>query len=198
MKRQNGEMLVVLELLKNLKKEYNITGLAKEISLSPMGVLKILKKLENQEIVNLKKIGKSSVYNINWKNGETEDLVLVLLKNEIRNASPYLKRWGNEVKKINESEISIIFGSVLELEEKSQDIDVLFVVKKGKFDKLKEKINQVNKINEKEIHPIYQTLEDMKKNINKEDKIILGAIKGVIVLGHEKFIELIKKEEKWA
>lgn len=192
MKRQKGEIRVISQLLKNSERDYSIRGISLEIGMSSMGTLKILKKLENNELVSSKKIGKSLIYRLNWKNDDIEEYLIFILKEEAKNSSAYIKRWMNEIKKINLAEISIIFGSILENGEKSNDIDVLFVVKEKNFDDLREKINRVNKINEKEIHPIYQTPDDIKKNINQKNKIILDAIKGVIVLGHREYINLIK------
>ena len=40
---------------------------------------------------------------------------------------------------------------------------------------------------------MYQTKEDIKKNIKKEDKPLLNAIKGVVVFGEDLIIRLIEK-----
>ena len=93
---------------------------------------------------------------------------------------------------LNKADIIIIFGSVLKIGEEAKDIDVLFMVKKKNFNFLKLEIEKLNKINEKKIHPIYQTFWDLKSNLIKNDRIILNAIKGVVVKGENKFIDLIK------
>ncbi len=192
MKKTKNEMRVILNILKSPEKEYNANNLSKVIEITPMGVLKILKRLEKEEILVSRKIGNASIYKINFKNEFALEYITFLLKKEAEQSPPYIKRWIYELKKMNESEIILIFGSVLKIKEKAKDIDVLFVVKQNNFNILKKKIEQLNKINEKKIHPIYQTFDDFKKNIIKQDKVILSAIKGV-VLGDKKFIHLIQK-----
>ena len=71
-------------------------------------------------------------------------------------------------------------------------MDILLVTGQKKFEKLKEEINNINKISEKNIHPIYQSIKDLKNNIENQDKIILGAIKGIVISGHEKLIGVLK------
>ena len=48
-------------------------------------------------------------------------------------------------------------------------------------------------LNVKKIHPIYQTESDLRENIKKEDKIILNAIKGIIIYNEDKFVKLLEK-----
>ena len=78
-------------------------------------------------------------------------------------------------------------------EDSANDIDVLFILKQNNFNALKRKIEKLNEINEKNIHPIYQTFNDLKQNIIKEDKVILNAIKGLVAFGEDNFISLIKE-----
>ena len=193
MKKTKNEMLAVLNILKSPEKEYNANNLSKIIGITSMGTLKILKRLEKEEILISRKIGNSSIYKINFKNEYASEYIAFLLKKEAEQSPPYVKRWNYELKKINESDITFLFGSVLKIKEKAKDIDVLFIVKQNNFNALKKKVEKLNKINEKKIHAIYQTLDDFKKNIIKQDKVILNAIKGVMVLGDKKFIHLIQK-----
>lgn len=194
MKKTNNDMKVILEIAKSLNNNYNANNLSKVLGITSMGTLKILKKLKKEDILTSKKFGKSFIYKINFNNEYALDYIKFLLKNESEFSSPYIKRWVRELKKINEADIIIIFGSVLEVGEKANDIDVLFIVEKNSFNSLKSEIEKLNRINEKKIHPVYQTLEDLKSNIIKEDKIILEAIKGVAVLGGDKLIKLIKNK----
>ena len=46
-------------------------------------------------------------------------------------------------------------------------------------------------MNDKKVHPIYQTKEDLRKNIAKPDKVVLNALKGLVVLGQDTFIEVL-------
>ena len=91
--------------------------------------------------------------------------------------------------------MSILFGSVLRNEKEAKDIDVLLVTvtDKKKFSKLKKEIAEINLINTKQIHPIYQTEEDLKNNIKKGDKVVLNAIKGIVVFGEDMLLKVLEK-----
>src|SRR3989344_2446568 len=117
----NNEMLFVLTLFKNPNREYNASNIAKHMGISPMGALKIAKRLEKENILISKKLGKAVFYRLNTE------------------------------------------------------------------------IEEINLINIKKIHPIYQTKEDFKNNILKNDKIILNAMKGIIVFGEDLIVKLIEK-----
>ncbi|MFO7931675.1 MAG: hypothetical protein R6U97_09745 [Desulfosalsimonas sp.] len=193
MKKTKNKMFAVLRILKSPEKSYNANNLAKVLGITPMGTLKILKKLKKEEILISKKIGNSHIYSLNFKNDFATEYATFLLKQEAESSSPFVKRWIRELKKADEAEISVIFGSALKVEENAKDIDVLFVVNSSKFDSLRKKIKKLNSLNEKKIHPVYQTKADIEKNIQNQDKVILNAIKGVVVLGSKKFVYLIEK-----
>ncbi|MBS3123136.1 hypothetical protein J4437_00715 [Candidatus Woesearchaeota archaeon] len=98
-----------------------------------------------------------------------------------------------EIRKIKSADGAILFGSVLNNQEQARDIDVLFITDSKRIKKLKKEIERINHLNLKKIHPLFQSGEDLKNNILKEDKVILNAIKGFIVFGEEKFIELVEE-----
>ena len=58
---------------------------------------------------------------------------------------------------------------------------------------MKKEIDEINSISMKRIHTMYQTKESMKKNIKKGDKPLLSAVKGIVVFGEDKIINLIRK-----
>ena len=89
----------------------------------------------------------------------------------------------------------VLFGSVLE-KPNPNDIDVLLVTDQKRFPKLQREIKELNEINIKKIHPIYQTYNDIVKNIKKRDKPVLNAIKGIIVFGEERFLEVYNESRK--
>ena len=186
------EMELILFIFKNPEKEYNANNIASKIDITSMGALKIMKKLGKQGILKAKKLGKAVFYKINFGNDYAIGYLTFLLKKEAEQTTNYIKRWIYELKKLKNAEIILLFGSVLEKGSKSNDVDILLVTGQKKFEKLKEEINNINKISEKNIHTIYQSIKDLKKNIENQDKIILGAIKGIVILGHEKLIEVLK------
>lgn len=186
-------MYFVLTIFKFPETEYNANSISKKIGLTPMGVLKIAKSLEKENIILYRELGNAKFYRLNLKNDYARQYVKFLIKREAELALPSIKRWISEIKKIKSANLAILFGSVLRNEKDAKDIDVLFLTDKKQFHKLKREIEEINLINIKQLHPIYQTEEDFKDNIKKEDKVILNAIKGVVVFGEDKFVELLEK-----
>lgn len=192
MKKTDNEMKAILKILKSLNESYNANSLSKILGISSMGTLKILKKLEKEGILKSKQMGNASFYGADLNNEYAIDYLKFLIKKEAEFSNPYIKRWIRELRKINEADIIIIFGSVLNIGEKANDIDILFIVERKSFNSLKSEIEKLNRINEKKIHPVYQTFSDLESNLIKKDKVIINAIKGVIVKGEDKFIDLVK------
>ena len=70
----NNEMLFVLSIFKSPEKEYNANNMAKHLGISPMGALKIAKRLEEENILKSRQIGKARIYKINMKNNYAKEL----------------------------------------------------------------------------------------------------------------------------
>jgi len=191
-----NEIKVLLTILKNPETSYNASNIAKEIGISSMGALKILKRLERENLLHSRQLGKSIFYNFNFKNEYLIEYLTFLLNKEIEQTSSYTKRWAIELKKIKNSELIILFGSVLEKEEKATDVDVLFIINPKKIQLLKIEIEKINMLNDKRIHPIYQSERDFKDNIRNQDKIVLNALKGIIPVGQRKFVDFLKGVHK--
>ena len=190
-----GEMDVILTLIKSPEIIYNANNLSKVIGITSMGTWKILKKLEQEELVKSKKIGKAIIYRINIEDSYTSKYVSLILARESQHTNPKIKRWITEIKKIKNGEVIILFGSILS-KENPNDIDVLLITDQKRFAKLQQEIKEINEINIKKIHPMYQTYEDIIKNIKKKDKPILNAIKGIIIRGEEKFLNIYNESRK--
>ena len=188
-----NEMLFVLSIFKSPEIEYNANSIAKHIKISSMGALKIAKRLEKEGILTSKRLGKAVFYKLNFNSDYVKQYTDFLLKRESEQADPYLKRWINEIKKIKNADASILFGSIIKKKKEAKDIDVLLITNGNNFFKLKEEIEEINLINVKKIHPIYQTEKDLKENIKKRDKPILNAIKGIVIFGEDKLINLFEK-----
>ncbi|MAG15869.1 hypothetical protein CMO88_02305 [Candidatus Woesearchaeota archaeon] len=189
----NKEMLFVLTIFKSPEVEYNANSIAKSIGISSMGALKIAKRLEEENILVSRKLGKARFYKLNFNNEYAKQYIKFLLKRESEQAHFYVKRWISELKNIKSANLAILFGSVLKKHKEARDIDALLITDKKAFAKLKKELEDINLVNVKKLHPIYQTKDDFKKNIKKEDKVILNAIKGVIVFGEDVAISLIRK-----
>lgn len=190
-----NEINIILKLIKSPEVDYNANNLAKVVGITSMGVLKILKKLEKESILKSKKAGQAVFYKVNTINAYTNKYVSLILSREAIYADPRVKRWIEELKKIKNADIIVLFGSVLQ-NSNPNDIDVLFVTNQKRFSKLQEEIKEINEMNIKKIHPMYQTFSDIINNIKKRDKPLLSAIKGIIILGEEKFIEVYNDSRK--
>jgi len=189
----NNEMLFILGIFKSPEREYNANSMAKHIGISSMGALKIAKKLEKDNILVSKEFGKAKFYSLNTRNDYAREYVRFLLKGEAEQAPANIKRWVNEVKKIKNADCAVLFGSILKKQKEAKDIDVLLVTDKRRFSRLKKEIEEINLINVKKLHPVYQTEGDLKKNIKKGDKVVLNAIKGIVVFGEDKIMDMLEK-----
>ena len=189
----NNEMLFVLSIIKNPGVEYNANSIAKIIGISSMGALKIAKRLEKENILIARKLGKANFYRLDFNNDYVMQYIKFLFKREAEQSAPYVKVWISEIKKIKNADATILFGSVLSKHKEAKDIDVALITDKKRFSKLKKEIENINLVNVKRLHPIYQTKEDFKKNIKKGDKALLNAIKGIVVFGEDKIISLLEK-----
>ncbi len=190
-----AEMNVVLILVKSPEVIYNANSLSKVIGITPMGTLKILKRLEQENIVKSKKIGKATTYKVNVEDSYAQKYLSLILVREAQSANPQVKRWITEVKKIKNADVIVLFGSVLEKLNPS-DIDVLVITDQKRFPKIQQEIKELNEINIKKIHPMYQTYDDIIKNIKKRDKPLLNAVKGIVLFGEEKFLEIYNESRK--
>jgi len=189
---KENEMLFALSILKSPEIEYNSNSLAKHMNLSSMGSLKIANRLQKEGVLIFRRVGKAKIYKIS--NSEYAlQYIKLLLKKEAEISHPYLKRWIEEIKKAKSAKSAILFGSVLKKHEDSKDIDILFIVDSKSFAKLKKEIEEINLLNVKKIHPLFQTEEDLEKNISGKDPVILNAIKGVVVFGEDIIIKHLIK-----
>ena len=60
-----NEMLIVLKIFKTPEMEFNANSISKEAGLTPMGALKILKRLEKEDVLASKAAGKAVFYRFN-------------------------------------------------------------------------------------------------------------------------------------
>ncbi|MEK6952928.1 MAG: nucleotidyltransferase domain-containing protein [Nanoarchaeota archaeon] len=184
MKKNNNEMLFVLSVLKSPEIEYNANSIARQIGISSMGALKIAKRLEKEGILSSRKVGRASIYKINLNNYSSQ-YIKFLLKKEAEMSSAYIKMWVRELEKIKSANAVVLFGSVLKKEKEARDIDALIIVSKKNFEKTKKEVEAINMLNEKKVHPVYQTKTDLEKYIKERNKVILNAIKGILVSGDD-------------
>lgn len=187
------EMLFVLSIVKSPEIEYNANSIAKLIGVSSMGALKIAKRLEKENILIARKLGKAKFYKVNFNNDYARQYIKLLFKREAEQSDPYIRVWLSEIKKIKNAYAAILFGSLLRKHKEAKDIDAVLITDKKRFQKLKKEVDGINLVNVKRLHPIYQTKDDFRKNIKKGDKPLLSAIKGIVVFGEDTILSLLEK-----
>ena len=188
-----NKIKVLLFLLKDFSVDYNANSLSKKVHLTSMGALKILKRLEKQELVISKKIGNAVFYKINFASDYARSYLEFILRQETEQSIPRVKRWVKELNKLRDvSEIGLLFGSVLKSEVYS-DVDLLLVIKPSDNIKANKIIHKINELGVKRVNAVKQTNGDFIGNLKKRDKVLLNAIKnGIVLFGYGSFFEVIK------
>ena len=189
----DNEMAFVLNIFKSPEVEYNANSIAKLIGISSMGALKIAKRLEKENIIVSRLLGKAKFYKLAMGSDYVRDYVKFLLRREAEHAHPYIKVWIEEVRKLKSADAAILFGSVLRKQAEAGDIDAVLITDEKKFSRLKKEVEEVNHINVKRLHPVYQSKADFIKNISKGDKVLLSAVKGIAVFGEDVIVEVMRR-----
>ncbi len=182
-----------LTLLKEPLADYNANSLGKKQGISAMGALKILKRLEKQNLLKSRKLGKAVFYKPNLADDYSRRFFELLLEKQAEESDPRIKKWIRELRKLSgKAQAAILFGSVLEKQDHG-DVDVLIILEPTQNDIVEKAIEELNQLNVKKIHAVKQTKEDMVQNIRKGDRIVLEAIgKGIVPFGYGKIVEAIK------
>ncbi|MEK6952986.1 MAG: nucleotidyltransferase domain-containing protein [Nanoarchaeota archaeon] len=194
------ELKIVDLLSKNKEKEFSINEIAQALKESYSFVNRITSKLIVDKVIIKKKIGKSYICSLNFKNEKT--LILINL-NEIQKREEFFNE-EKELKMILEDIIEklrtflkenllsvVVFGSHTKKEAtKLSDID-LFLIVKRRVD-ISRTIRESYAKYGKEISPMILTLKEAENQKNKE--IIKEIIKNHYILyGTENFINFIYK-----
>ena len=192
----NNEKKILKFLLINFNSDYSINEIARKCGLAPNGAYEILKKFEQKEVLSSKKIANSKSYKINFNSIEANKLLELVLIPDYKELK--IKYRYNDLKPLeNITNLCILFGSYITKKEKPNDIDILFVIKKGDYKKYSEVLEKVKRILPLKLHDVIQTKEDLTKNIKKGEKLIIQALsEGAILWGHEFLIEVIKNAKE--
>ena len=192
----NNEKKILKFLLAHFSSDYSINEIAKKCDLAPNGAYEILKKFEEKEILLPKKIANSKSYKINFNSIEANKLLELALIPDYKNSK--IKYRYNDLKPLEDmASLCILFGSYITKKEKSNDIDILFVIKKSDYKKYSEVLEKVKRVLPLKLHDIIQTKEDLTKNIKKEEKLIIQALsEGIVLWGYEFLIKVVKNAVK--
>ncbi len=179
---------IVMLLFRDLSSRHNASTISGLLGVTPRGALKALKHLEAQQFVASEHFGRAIEFKLKYNAILKKSVELFLLEEAELNH----KRWVEEFKNFSEADIILLFGSALRKDRAYNDIDLLLVVEKAKYNALKKKIDEKNAVLPKMIHPIFQTQKDINENFIKKDKVVLNAVKtGVVLKGYSRFVEAI-------
>mgnify|MGYP001593281830 CR=1 FL=1 len=185
------ERETLLILFKDFTGYYNANSISKVLRISHVGAQKIFKRLQKENLIIGRQIGKSIIYKLNMGDDYACRLIAFLLLDE---ANSKFKRWLEEFRELfKKDRMVILFGSTLKNYAAANDIDVMIVIDKKDYKEVKNVLDKKRQILPKKIHSIELTEEDLKKNIKKMHEPIVDAIKnGIVLCGHEKYVEVIK------
>ena len=180
---------IILYLLRNLDL-VNINQISKILSISVGSAFKILKELEKNSIVLCSLLGNAKFYQINLKNNEAIRWCEILLLEEKRDLKGYSKIYAEEIQKFEQSELIILFGSVLRKKD-FNDVDVLFISNKPK--EVAKFCLSLSKIRTKPIVPLILKKEDFIKEIKNKKEAVLNILQtGIILRGESVFLDVLK------
>lgn len=182
-KKNNIKVLRHLAMHKDW--QFNITELARDISINKGILSRLIENLENENLIKITRKGKIKLFSINKDNLFIKDIIISLFEKEADFPKNILE---NLVKKLRDKVESIIlYGSFAKGTAKlSSDIDVLIIVNKKennlekeievfKKDFLKKDlVLRVDIIDILELKNLYKTQEPFIKSVIKNHKLLSG------------------------
>ena len=185
-KKEQEALLIIYKSLANF---YNANSLSKELEITQVGAMKLLKRFEKNNILLSKKIGKSIIYKINIEEEFAQKLIAFALINE----SGKHQRWKDEFKALQKKgRILLFYGSASRNYSDAKDIDIFIVIDKKDFNEASKELEKIQKILPKKLHAIKATKEDLIKNIKENNKSMIEILKTAIVLyGYDDYMEAV-------
>jgi predicted nucleotidyltransferase len=177
------------------EKDVNLSAVAKRIGLSVMGVSKIVKRLEENNLVGTTKVGRSLVVRLN-KTGENGELFALAEKYKFEKfvgghgtLMGFLVELRERVK--GRADFALIFGSYAAGEESHQsDLDILIVSPDRKVAKI---IKELAVLVDCRIAPVTVKLKDFVEQYRKDHRLYREIVDGkrVLISGEYKFWETL-------
>lgn len=187
---------VLLLLLKDFSVIHTITSLAHELHLSRVGSWKVVKKLEDNQLVTVRSAGSGKTNTFLVKLNLDNVLVEKSLSLYLTEESFSQKRWKSNFAELEEAvNFLILYGSILRFPQDAEDIDLVGVISQKKnFVKIQQIIDSVQKTQSKKIHIINFTEAEFTEELLKPNKAFIEAAKkGIILFGQENFIQFMRK-----
>ena len=185
-----NEKKALLILFKDFTSYHNANTISRQLGISRVGSMKLLKKLRAKNLVLAITIGKATVYKPNMSDDYTLDLISFILAEESNN----FKRWKEEFKELfEEDRIVLLYGSTIRDYAKARDIDIMILRKNGDSRHIQKIINKKQQLLPKKIHAIDLTSQEFAINLQKKQIAIIDIVKNAVVLCEQnKYVKLLK------
>jgi DNA-binding Lrp family transcriptional regulator len=183
------EQEALLLIYKDVTNFYNANSLSKELGITQVGTMKILKRFEKSGILVSKKIGKSFVYKVDIKNEFVQKLIAFALINE----AGKFQRWKEEFKSLQKKgRIILFYGSASRNYSQAKDIDVFLILDKKDIREANKEIEKIQNMLPKKLHVIKATKEDLTRNIKDNNKSMIEIVKTAVILyGYDDYMEVV-------
>ncbi len=196
-----NEQRLLTYLWRNYTEKLSINELAKRIGITPKGAYTILKKNEKASLVTKRTIANAVIYQFNYRDKKTKDLVEYALKSE-QPPNSYVAVLEKDLQPLQKkADAAILFGSVVTKGLPAHDIDLLVVINPKNLLTLKAKIKEFENISPKTVHLVIQTKADLQKNLRKKDPVVMEVLRtGHILWGYDLLyclIENVKNKENF-
>ncbi|HLC84990.1 MAG TPA: hypothetical protein VJH22_04310 [Candidatus Nanoarchaeia archaeon] len=179
------EKRIVLVLAKDFTALYNARSLSKQVGMTPRGALKALKNLELIGLVKGRPFGRAIIYKLIY-NEHARKLLPLLLFEEAQTAS----RWVKDFEGFKARAL-IIFGSAIR-GKGHNDVDLMILIDQKDYDLVQKQVEEKNALLVKPIHPVWQTRNDLERNLKKSDPVLVEMLKsGLVLKGQELIAEAL-------
>jgi len=175
-------------LIQNNSEEYTIREISKIRNINYKSAYEAIKKLEEEGSVIVRKVGNTKL----CQSAKVATETTIIAEMQRRNffiSKPTFKIIYEDLAKINESFIALLFGSYVKgTQTKNSDIDLLII--SNNAEKIAQKINWIPK----NIHTIPINFEEFLVMLrSKEFNVVNEAVKNnIIFLGIEEYYRFLK------
>ena len=190
---ENGKKALKL-IFTDFLTDYNSYNIKDKLGLSNAGSLKLLRSLNEKNLLTGEKMGNAIFYKINLNNQYALKLLELIFLDYSR-LSSFVKGWIYDLQMFkNLTKAVLLFGSVLTKGKDAKDVDVCFILKHpDDYSEAQIKVAQLNSKSRLKIHPLYLTEKELEKKLIEKDRPLVEIVKScIIVHGHELFAEVLK------
>ena len=185
---------VLRQLAKHENWEFNITELARDININKGVLSRLIKKLNENNIIKINQKGKIMLFKINKENTLIRNLIIPAFKIEDKLFDEFIKPRILKLKSKDLLSI-ILYGSYAKEDFKlTSDLDLLIIIK-NKNDQLENEINELKREFLEEdllVRVDLMTLKEFKRLYKLKEPLIISIEKNHKILYGYNFNDLIK------